>query len=308
MRLAFLLFVFSIFYGCMPNRSLSTAAEAEVNVYGIFRLERGMNQAEVLKIMRHPYSDKVFVMDQDIYDVWFYVTSPTVLGQSRMMPANLTPVTFKNGILIGCGNYYYNTLKNMQLEKEKAMMAPPSPPIPTETEKEIENKELEESLQKTLQPQSPTIAPKVEQPIQPQEQGATPQKPAGSAPPQKKPVQPNQKGPNWSPVEKPAAPQAGQGKAQPGGASQPKNQKQELQKPSQTNPHAPNWSPIEKQAPEQQPPATPPQKLSMSDKQGSQEDSAQEKDPKNTKENRVPLTEEDEEMLREEREYDFDQT
>ena len=108
MRLAFFILIFSVLCGCMPNQGLSTAADSEINIRNISRLERGMNQVQVLKIMRQPYSDSVFVLENDTYDVWFYVTNPTALGQSRMVPLNLTPLAFKNGILIGWGKNYYN--------------------------------------------------------------------------------------------------------------------------------------------------------------------------------------------------------
>ncbi|HSX38042.1 MAG TPA: DUF3192 domain-containing protein, partial [Chlamydiales bacterium] len=119
MRVSFFSLVLSVLVsGCMPNCSLSTAGAAEVNVANLARIHRGMTQVEVLKIMRQPYEDSVFRMDNDIYDVWFYVTAPTALGQSRMVPLNLTPLTFKNGVLIGWGYSYYNYLKKMQIEGE----------------------------------------------------------------------------------------------------------------------------------------------------------------------------------------------
>ena len=142
MRLAFFFLIFSILYGCMPNQGLSTDSDAEINVINISRLEKGMNQVQVLRIMRQPYSDKVFVLDNDTYDVWFYVTNPTVMGQSRMVPLNLTPLTFKNGILIGWGKNYYNFLKRWNEEVEAEKLAPLKP-TPTKIEqKNLEDQEL----------------------------------------------------------------------------------------------------------------------------------------------------------------------
>ncbi len=103
----------------MPNQCLSASAAAETNVVNLSRLEPGMNQAQVLKIMRHPYNDQTIVLDNTPYDVWFYVTGPVVLGQSRMMPANLTPLIFNHGILIGWGSGYYTMLRARQLEARK---------------------------------------------------------------------------------------------------------------------------------------------------------------------------------------------
>ncbi len=55
-----LIFLFS---GCMPNGGLSDSAASEINIVNISRIEKGMTQAEVLKIMRHPYNDAVFDLE-----------------------------------------------------------------------------------------------------------------------------------------------------------------------------------------------------------------------------------------------------
>lgn len=145
MRVAFLLFIF--LQSCMPNQSLSTASAAEINIENLARIQKGMTQIEVLKIMHQPYSDTVVLMDNDTYDVWFYVTEPTVLGQSRMVPLNLTPLVFKNGILIGWGHPYYNYLKNRQLENETAMSQRPNEEKSQKKEERVPlNEEDEEML------------------------------------------------------------------------------------------------------------------------------------------------------------------
>ena len=103
-------FLFCLLCGCMANNGLGSMADSEVNVYNISRLSTGMRQCEVLQVMKQPYSHETFEFDEAVYDVWFYVTKPTVLGQSRMVPQNLTPLAFKNGVLIGWGFSYYNYL------------------------------------------------------------------------------------------------------------------------------------------------------------------------------------------------------
>jgi len=351
----------------MPNNGLSDTATAEVNVFHIARLERGMNQVQVLKIMRHPYSDQVFILDNDTYDVWFYVTSRRVLGQSRMMPMNMTPLAFKNGILIGWGNAYYNLIKKRQAEIEKALRPPPPPkPIPKETEQGPENIQLEKVLQKPADPNNqnknlppapssyPNAPPKnpaptgeskpgqpVEpsmnlSPLEPQQPPPSPAKPVpgktqnkdqatqpppqpqGHAAPQKNqkqgqqqtaPPPPDQ--PNWGPI----GPEQTQPPPQPQGQAAPqKNQNQEQQQPTPPAPNQPNWSPLEEQP---QPPANqqpsktqPPQvSISMSGNPKTQDQAAdQGNNQKKTKENKIPLDEEDEEMLHNERDQDFDQT
>jgi hypothetical protein len=91
--------------------------------------------------MRQPYETESYTIDPDIYDVWFYVTKPGVLGQTRMVPQNLTPLTFKNGIFIGEGFNYYNYLVKLY-EKQQLDYETPSP------KKEIkdEDTELERAL------------------------------------------------------------------------------------------------------------------------------------------------------------------
>src|SRR5690242_15759272 len=94
--------------GCLPNvnQSLSTGAAASNNVYNLSRVSVGMNEAQVLQIMRHAYSQKSFEYGGDAYDVWFYITRVSGLDQSRMVPQNLTPLIFKNGILLAWGFDY----------------------------------------------------------------------------------------------------------------------------------------------------------------------------------------------------------
>lgn len=101
-------FVLAAFCHCMSNQGLSSLASADLNVKHFSMLSLGMSQKEVLQIMRKPHSYESFEIKGDIYDVWFYVVSPTVLGQSRMVAQNLTPVAFKNGKLLGWGYRFYN--------------------------------------------------------------------------------------------------------------------------------------------------------------------------------------------------------
>jgi Protein of unknown function (DUF3192) len=283
MRLFFFLAVLSMFYGCMPNECLSAAAAAETNVYHISLLKTGMNQVEVLKIMRHPYSDQMYYFDEAIFDVWFYVTGNVVLGQSRMMPGNLTPLVFRNGILIGWGNGYYNMVKSRDLEAKRAKL--PLPAAPTQ-ESEIENKELEKSLEKTLQQQ-----PQKSQQV-----------PSTSKPPMTLPSpQGNPKPPQKMPSEKSKTPVKGKETS----PTTPGNQGQ-TPPPQQS---APDWSPLEKQKPEQpQPQAPSPQKPSPQVTMSRGGNKGETPDQGTEQKDHLPLDKEDEEMLRNERKYDFDQT
>ncbi len=111
---------------------------AENNVSNLTCLSIGMSQSEVLRIMRHPFKDKTYFIEDDVYDVWFYVTEQTLLGQSRLMPVNLTPLTFKNGILVGKGHSYSNYLKKKEEERRHAPPAEqPQEPLPEKPDQSL---------------------------------------------------------------------------------------------------------------------------------------------------------------------------
>lgn len=126
--------------GCMANNGLGSLSMATDNISNLSRISVGMSQSQVLHIMRHPYSQETYAVQGDTYDVWFYVTKPTVLGQSRMVHQNLTPLTFKNGSLLGWGyDHYHHIFK----EPEKK----PAPPPQKEEIKKIEDIKLEKALE-----------------------------------------------------------------------------------------------------------------------------------------------------------------
>ena len=101
-------FILATFCRCVSNEGFSTLATSNLNVKHLSLLSLGMTQREVLQIMNKPYNYESFAIGADIFDVWFYVATPTLLGQSRMVPQNLTPLAFKNGSLIGWGYRFYN--------------------------------------------------------------------------------------------------------------------------------------------------------------------------------------------------------
>ena len=113
-----------ILNGCATSNALKTAAVSERNIDNLARLNLGMTQSQVLHIMRDPYKDESFELLEDHYDVWFYLTQPTVLGQTRMVPFNLTPLIFRNKILVGNGFGYYNWLKDRNSDSKKSKISP----------------------------------------------------------------------------------------------------------------------------------------------------------------------------------------
>ncbi len=157
--------------GCMVSNGLQYEAISETNHYHIARLRKGMSEKQVLQIMHKPYSYETFQVEEDIYDVWFYVTRPTGLDQTRMVPQNLTPLTFKNGVLVGTGyNWYYYAMKEQAAEA--AAQAPQSE-VPKS--QESEDIEFEKALktppsgQSTSSPMtpSPSIPPAPPAPTSP---------------------------------------------------------------------------------------------------------------------------------------------
>jgi len=126
--------------GCMTNNSLGAATMAQDNVTGLSRVSVGMTEGEVSKIMPHLHRKKTIEHEGDTYQVWFYVTAPSTLSQSRLLRQNLTPLTFENGILKGWGyEYYEHTLR--KIEVKRPALEKPAPPEPRE----------DRSLQRVLQ-------------------------------------------------------------------------------------------------------------------------------------------------------------
>ena len=178
-----------LLHGCVANDGLGSSSTAQINIDHLSRLCVGMNQTEVLGIMQQPYSQQTFNMDESVFDVWFYVTKPTVLGQTRMVPMNLTPLTFKNGELIGWGFSYYNYLVKRKKAANKILKGPTAP-----IEKLVQPKEdveLEKSLQKLVVPTGEPQAPQTTAPAGSTPPPPTKQKPAPKPKPSKKPP-PNQ--------------------------------------------------------------------------------------------------------------------
>ncbi len=290
MRSVFLCLPLALLYGCIANDGLRSDSVAETNVVNLSRLNVGMNQSDVLRIMRQPHSQQTFEMDEAIFDIWFYVTNPTVLGQTRMVPLNLTPLAFKNGNLIGWGFIYYNYLAK---RREEALnpKTPPAPPI-EKIEEPKENIELEKVLQpatgqqqasppsqeqpKRGQQPSTQQLPKQQQASPPsQEQSKKGQQPSTQQLPKQQQASPqSQENPNWGPIESPQ--QRPQSKPQQRPQPKPGNAKPPISmssKPQKPDPHPPDSQPMQEQ-----------------------------------EKKKLPLNEKDEQMLEEELEQNFNQT
>jgi outer membrane protein assembly factor BamE (lipoprotein component of BamABCDE complex) len=142
MKCYWLVFSSVLLGGCMASNGLQYLAEADTNAYHLARVRKGMDERRVLCIMHKPYSSETYTFAGVVYVVWFYVTKPTGLDQTRMVPQNLTPLTFKNGVLVGTGYswYYY------AMDGEAAEYAQENPPPPKPKSQEVEDAEFEKTL------------------------------------------------------------------------------------------------------------------------------------------------------------------
>lgn len=178
----------------MANRSLSTESAAQINVYHLKQICIGMTQEEVFQIMNYPQIDEQVVHEQICYDVWFYVTRTTVLGQSELVPRNLTPLIFKEGILVAKGYDYYNRL--FEEDAEPSGGRKPS--------RDLEDIQIEKALRGRQKPQQlpqEQNVPPGQQPMQkqtPPPQEKQPEQPPG-APLQPLPAKPQQPPPPAQP-------------------------------------------------------------------------------------------------------------
>ena len=132
-----------LLYSCAPNNVLGTSAAAQNNVYKMQDLQVGMSSQDVFQIMRFPDKEEQIVTDDGCYDIWYYVTNPTVLSQPTYVRDNLTPLVFKDGIYVGKGYHYYS--KVVQKAQAKPIVPPPE-----------QNNDLEKTLQDVTKP---TAAP-----------------------------------------------------------------------------------------------------------------------------------------------------
>lgn len=157
--------------GCLVSNALEYDAVVTNNLYHLARLRKGMTERQVIFIMRQPYSYETYQFDEDIYDVWFYVTQTTVLDQTRMVPQNLTPLSFKNGILVGTGYdyYYFITREDEKRYKASLPVVEPPPPVPIREPKELppvgENNREGRAIEKVLGEPNPEASPEGEQVI-----------------------------------------------------------------------------------------------------------------------------------------------
>jgi hypothetical protein len=146
MRIGFLLGFFLLLTACLSNNTLETHAIAENNIYRLRQLCVGMSEDEVFVRMRAPVKEEQVVIENDQYDIWFYITKRTSLDQDHLMRRNLTPLIFKNERLIGSGYTLY--------DRVIYLAAIPSDLVPPPNE----NRNLEKSLNRKSIPQAQKVS------------------------------------------------------------------------------------------------------------------------------------------------------
>jgi len=95
-RIIMLLWCFLFVGGCGPMKGI----EASFNRSRLNRLELGMTQDTVKKVMGKPYIREAY----ELKEVWLYITAWQADGYTTS--DEMTPLVFENGILIGWGSRF----------------------------------------------------------------------------------------------------------------------------------------------------------------------------------------------------------
>jgi len=118
-RLFIFLSIIILLNGCF-KAPIKTGAVSEENRVNLSSLAIGMSPDQVLEVMGYPYSTQEKLYNNKVYEVWYYITEPTLLGQSKLITRNFTPLVFENGHLKGWGNNFYKYTFDIEGEKSKA--------------------------------------------------------------------------------------------------------------------------------------------------------------------------------------------
>ncbi|HSX14180.1 MAG TPA: DUF3192 domain-containing protein [Chlamydiales bacterium] len=103
----------------MCNSGLSSMSIAQENIWNLSRICLGMTHCKVRTIMHEPDKTQCFTHDGETYWVWFYITRPTALEQCCLLKKNVTPLVFREGVLIGWGFDVYDCLLKKKVTYEQ---------------------------------------------------------------------------------------------------------------------------------------------------------------------------------------------
>jgi len=119
MKRLFIFVVLATFSISCSRTVVKTGAISEHNRINITELYVGMTQDEVLEVMGYPYKTEEKTYQDEIYEVWYYITRPSQLGQSKLISRNFTPVIFELGQLKGWGRNFYKHTFDIDNERWK---------------------------------------------------------------------------------------------------------------------------------------------------------------------------------------------
>ncbi|NGX62671.1 MAG: hypothetical protein KR126chlam6_00069 [Candidatus Anoxychlamydiales bacterium] len=117
-RLFIFLSIIILLNGCF-KAPIKTGAISEENRINLSSLAIGMSPDQVLEVMGYPYNTQEKLYDNKVYEIWYYITEPALLGQSKLITRNFTPLVFENGHLKGWGNNFYKYTFDIEGEKSK---------------------------------------------------------------------------------------------------------------------------------------------------------------------------------------------
>ena len=113
-----LFFLLLAFASCSKN-SLQIGAVAEENSQNLINLKVGMGQNQVISVMGVPDKKESKQFDSVQYNIWYYITKPVFLGQTKYISSNYTPLVFQDCVLKGWGNQFYKHTFNIDNTRGK---------------------------------------------------------------------------------------------------------------------------------------------------------------------------------------------
>jgi outer membrane protein assembly factor BamE (lipoprotein component of BamABCDE complex) len=118
----FIFFLSFLMVAC-SHSPVGSGVVSEQNNYNLSQVRVGMSQQQVASMMGRPYKTEIYETKETTYDIWFYITKKMNFGQTHVLPRNLTPLVFQQGILQGWGRDYYRHVTEeprYQIQKEHA--------------------------------------------------------------------------------------------------------------------------------------------------------------------------------------------
>ncbi len=110
------LVLFSFITSC-ANSPMETSVKSEENRKQMSFLKKGMSEKQVYALIGEPYQKGSYQLDQNSYEVWYYITRSFELGQEQPHMDNFTPIVFQKGKMIGFGKRFYNSVFDEKIRR-----------------------------------------------------------------------------------------------------------------------------------------------------------------------------------------------